>query len=113
LGKPKSALLRRFVKFILLNRESTRLIDVEDEKDVSAEIATVNTELEDYRDIIESEDWYLEDESGRRVAIMSPILRGESEIVWRWDLPSQRKKPAIIPPPRGGRQKGGRRRTSR
>ena len=113
LDKPKSAILRRFVKFILLNRESTRLIDIEHEKDVSHELDAVNTELESYKDIIESEDWYLQDERGRRVAILSPVLRGESELVWRWDLPSQRKMPAIIPPPRSGHPKGSRRRTSR
>jgi hypothetical protein len=113
LDKPKSARLRRFVKFLLLNRESTRLIDLEHEKDVAQELEAVHAELEDYKDIMESEDWYLQDASGRRVAILSPVLRGESEIVWRWDLPSQRKKPAIIPPARSGQRKDSRRRTKR
>jgi hypothetical protein len=100
LAKSRSPEVARFVRFVTLNRESTRLVDIEDEQDVSRELAEVNAELEGYTDYIESEDWYLIDADGRRFAIMCPILRGSGEIVWRWDLPSARK--GQKPPPNAG-----------
>jgi hypothetical protein len=81
LENAQSPKVRRFVQFVSLNRESTRLIDMEHEQDVSRELAAVNAELEKYLDYIESEDWYLIAKDGRCVAIMAPILRGANEIV--------------------------------
>ena len=94
LENPQTPEAIRFAKFVALNKESTRLVDTEHEQDVSRELAAVTTELEGYTDYIESEDWYLIDAGGRRLPIICPILRGSSEIVWRWDPPSARAKQA-------------------
>jgi hypothetical protein len=92
LANPQSPEAARIAKFVALNQESTRLVDMEHEQDVSRELAAVNAELEGYQDYIESEDWYLIDADGRRHPILCPVLRGPGEIVWRWGLPGKRAK---------------------
>jgi hypothetical protein len=83
---PQSAEIAHFVRFVVLNQESTRLLDMEHEQDTSREQGAVGAELEAYyKDYIESEQWYLIDEHGQRLPILCPILRGSSEIVWRWN----------------------------
>jgi hypothetical protein len=85
-SEPQSEEAARFAKFVELNRESTRLVDLEDEQDTSREQQDVNAELEaDYTDYVESEDWHLVDECGRELPILCPILRWSGEIVWRWN----------------------------
>jgi hypothetical protein len=86
LVEPRSAELARFVKFVVLNRESTRLLDREHEHDTSREQEAVGAELAaHYMDFVESEDWHLIDNQGRLLPILCPILRGDGEIVWRWN----------------------------
>jgi hypothetical protein len=83
--KPQAGEIARFVKFVELNRESTKLVDMEDEQDTSREQDAVNAELVAYMDYVESEDWHLIDTRGRALPILCPILRGSGEIVWRWN----------------------------
>jgi hypothetical protein len=86
LATPRSPEVARLINFIALNRESTRLLDMEHEHDVAQQQAQVNAQLEaSYLDLIESEDWNLIDEHGRELPILGPILRGDNELVWRWD----------------------------
>jgi hypothetical protein len=85
LVKPRAGKAARFAKFLALNRESTRLVDMEHEHDTSREQAAINAELEGFADYIESQDWHLVDERGRELPILCPIFRGDGEIVWRWD----------------------------
>jgi hypothetical protein len=60
LANPQSAEVARLAKFVALNRESTRLVDMEYETDTSREQEVVNAELEaHYADYLESEDWHL------------------------------------------------------
>jgi hypothetical protein len=85
-SKPQSEEAARIAKFLELNSESTRLVDLEDRQNTSPEQEVVNAELEaNYKDYIESENWHLIDERGHELPILCPILRGASEIVWRWN----------------------------
>ncbi|QDT66083.1 hypothetical protein [Calycomorphotria hydatis] len=76
---------RRMSKFIELNCECSRLVDIEDEQDVKAELASVDEELEAYEDLISTDDWHLVSEQGDLIPILCPILRFSNEIVWRWN----------------------------
>jgi hypothetical protein len=93
LSKPQAEDIARFVNFVALNRESTRLVDMDSEGDTSREQSAVNAELEAYMDYVESEDWRLIDQRGRELPILCPILRASDEIVWRWN-PGQDKQPS-------------------
>lgn len=85
LSQPATAGAVRLARFIDLNRESIRLVDVEHEQDVSAELDAVNRELEKYSDYIETDDWRLVDDQGAQHPILCPIFRHGGEIVWRWN----------------------------
>ncbi len=85
LSDPRTDEGARLARFVELNRESIRLIDIEHERDVSQELAALNTELEGYNDFIETDRWRLIDESGKEHPILVPIFRPGGEIVWRWD----------------------------
>jgi hypothetical protein len=82
--KPTTAIECRVAKFLELGIEEMKLVDVEHEKDVSREIAAHNVQMEQYRDLIESDDWFLIDENGVKSPILCPILREGGNIVWRW-----------------------------
>jgi hypothetical protein len=82
----------RLVRFIAFMRESTRLLDLASERDVSRELDGANAELDAYTDYIDSEDWYLIDGDGSRIPVMCPIFHGSGEIVWRWDVPGKRNR---------------------
>lgn len=87
LAQPQSSEAIRLTRFVALNKESTRLVDVEHEEDISREQAAVNAELEaEYMDYVESEQWRLVDRSGRELPIPCPIFRGKGDLVWRWEL---------------------------
>jgi hypothetical protein len=59
LSGPQSAQVARFFKFVVLNQESARLLDMEHEHDISREQEAVDAELEaHYKDYIESEQWH-------------------------------------------------------
>ena len=104
LADPQTDDLARLSKFVSLNRESTRLMDLEEKKHtandqprIDAELKRINAELEaHYQEYVESEDWHLIDTCGCDQPILCPLLRGEGEIVWRWGLrgSSQRRRPA-------------------
>jgi hypothetical protein len=86
LSSPPSPEAVRLARFVALNKESTRLVDLEDQADTSREQAAVNAELEaGFMDYVESEDWWLVDRRCRKLAILCPILRGDGDLVWRWD----------------------------
>jgi hypothetical protein len=86
LSEPQAEEAARLARFVELNRESTRLLDLEDKQDTSREQKLVNAELEaNYLDYIESEDWHLVDKRGRKLPILCPLLRGSGEIVRRWN----------------------------
>ena len=86
LAEPRTDEIVRLARFLALNREATRLADLEDAQSMGPEQEAVNAELETRStDDIESEDWHLIDELGRKMPILCPILRGPIEIVWRWN----------------------------
>ena len=86
LSAPQTPEAIRFARFVALNKESTRLVDMEDQVDTSREQAAVNTELEaGFMDVVESEGWRLVDDCSRELPILCPILRGDGDLVWRWD----------------------------
>lgn len=86
LSDPQSPEAVRLTRFISLNKESTRLMDLEDERDTSREQEAVNAELEaDYAVYVESEEWRLIDGRRLELPILCPILREDGEIVWRWN----------------------------
>ena len=76
---------KRLARFLKLNRDSIRLIDIEHEQDVSAELDAINRELEAFKDYIETGDWLLITENGIRLPILCPIFGHDCEIVWRWN----------------------------
>jgi hypothetical protein len=82
--EPRDPDEKRLARFVELNCESTRLVDLEDEVDTSAESEKIDAELGQYQDLVESEEWWLVDDVGKKVPILCPMLR-TSEIVWRWD----------------------------
>tara|TARA_B110000495_G_C22522365_1_gene318460 strand:- start:89 stop:472 length:384 start_codon:yes stop_codon:yes gene_type:complete len=75
----------RMAEFIRLNRECTRLADIEHEQDVSTELDAVNQQLESYNDYIETSDWVLVSTDSETVGVMCPIFRDDGELVWRWN----------------------------
>jgi hypothetical protein len=88
LADPRTAAQKRFARFAELNRECTRLVDQEHERDVSTELAAVNAKLEaKFTDYMDSPEW-LVDRDGKDELILCPILRSlprrQHEIVWRW-----------------------------
>ena len=40
----------------------------------------------DFLDLIESDEWTLEDESGRRKRILIPNFTADGGVIWRWDF---------------------------
>jgi len=82
---PTSEEQKRLARFIELNRDSIRLVDIEHEQDVSAELDAINKELEAFDDYIETDDWLLITQEGETLPILCPILRHDGEIVWRWN----------------------------
>jgi hypothetical protein len=85
-SQPQSPAEQRFAKFAALNKESTRLVDMGQQGEDSSELAAVSAELEaGFMGYVESEDWWLVDRSGRKLPILCPILRGDGDLVWRWD----------------------------
>lgn len=75
----------RLARFLELNRESIRLVDIEHEQDVANELNAVNQQLEAFNDFIESDSWLLIDEAGRTRPILVPIFRHDGEMMWRWN----------------------------
>lgn len=83
---PLSPEEERLARFVALNKESIRLLDMESDIGTSPEQAGVNAELAaSYMDYVESAEWKLVDGRGRDLPILCPILRGDSELVWRWN----------------------------
>ena len=80
-----SGQINRFKEFIELNMESSRLVDVEHEEDVKDELEKINQRLEDFTDYIETDGWFLVDNSGKKHYILVPIFHHSREIVWRWN----------------------------
>jgi hypothetical protein len=58
-------------------------------KQDEAETDRLAKEEEDYLDLIESDNWYLQDQAGKRTHILVPTFCAEDEIVWRYH-PSNR-----------------------
>jgi len=82
---PISEEQKRLARFIELNQDSIRLVDLEHEQDVSDELDAINKELEAFNDYIETDDWFLIADNGKTLPILCPILRYDCEIVWRWN----------------------------
>ncbi len=83
---PATAEAMRLARFIALNRESTRLMELMDEagpspgqEAVDAELAEIGGNFDD------SEDWCLVNVLGHRLPILCPVFRDDDEIVWRWN----------------------------
>jgi hypothetical protein len=85
LSRPRTPEEKRFARFLELEQESIRLVDLEHEQEVSSEQEAVDAQLEAYQDYIETDDWFLVDERGNKLLIMCPILRYDGGIVWRWN----------------------------
>jgi hypothetical protein len=77
--------MKRLARFIDLSCESITLVDIEHEQDVADKLAVLNKQLEQFQDYIDTDDWVLVDDKGRRHLILCPILRHGGEIVWRWN----------------------------
>jgi hypothetical protein len=47
-----------------------------------------NDELDDeeFTDLIESEDWYLLDETGKKSPILVPLFNNKTDITWRYNV---------------------------
>jgi hypothetical protein len=93
-SSPQSPEEERLARFVALNKKSTRLMDIGDHVEVACEREAVNAELEagftDYN--VWSEKWWLVDRGGRKLPVLCPILRGDGDLVWRWD--PRRARPA-------------------
>ena len=85
LTQPTTDERKRLARFVELNRESIRLVDIEHEQDVTSELDAINKHLESYYDFIETDDWILVSDNGERIPILCPIFRHDGEIVWRWN----------------------------
>jgi hypothetical protein len=85
MSQPISDERTRLARFLELNQESIRLVDIEHEQDVSSELDAVSKQLEAFNDYIETDDWRLVDETGNSLPILVPIFRHDGEIVWRWN----------------------------
>jgi hypothetical protein len=85
LAQPTTPTAQRIARFLELNRAGIRLVDVENERDVSAELAEINRQLESFNDYVETDDWRLVDDEGQVHPILCPIVRDGGEIVWRWN----------------------------
>lgn len=86
LADPRTAEVARLARFVALDREATRLADVEGEHDSRRAEEAVSDELDAHdSDLIESAAWHLVDEHGRKSPILCPIMRWPAEIVWRWN----------------------------
>jgi hypothetical protein len=71
---------RRVGEYVEYSIAADRLIDEPDGYDTFVE------EHEDqFLDLIESEDWWLEDERGERSSILVPNFCRDSGLVWRWN----------------------------
>ena len=84
-ANPKTEEEIRFSRFLKLEQEDIRLIDVEHKEDVTKERSAIEAQMQEYLDYIETDDWYLIDETGNKHAILCPVLRHDGEIVWRWN----------------------------
>lgn len=86
LSRPRSPDQERFARFVALNREITRLLDVEHQVDTSREQAALNAEMEaGFMEYVDSMEWRLVDLRGRELPILCPIFRDDDEVAWRWD----------------------------
>jgi hypothetical protein len=86
LDHPQTPEAARLARFVALNKESIRLLDMEDEQDTSTERAVVDAELaKEYSDYVDSNEWRLVDDRGQERPILCPILRADDQIVWRWN----------------------------
>lgn len=85
LVNPACAERTRMAEFIRLNRECTRLADIEHEQDVAYQLDAVNKQLECYSDYIGTNDWVLISPDSETAGIMCPIFRDDNELVWRWN----------------------------
>jgi hypothetical protein len=86
LAEPETFELARLSRFIALNCESTRLLDLEDEEDTDLEQQAISGELDThYSEFVEAVHWHLIDSQGHDLPILCPILRNAGEIVWRWN----------------------------
>jgi hypothetical protein len=90
LTDPVTAEAMRMARFIVLNRESTRLADLHDGGELSREQEAVEAELAAMgQAFIDSEDWSLVNVLGHRLPILCPIFRDDDEIVWWWNSGSE------------------------
>jgi hypothetical protein len=86
LPNPQTPEAVRFARFVSLNMESTRLMDIAGEVDNSRERAAVDGELKaGFMDYVESQEWWLVDRHGRKLPILCPILQDNGWMGWRWD----------------------------
>lgn len=85
-SRPRSPEEQRLARFLALNKENTRLADLGRDGEGARAEAAVNAELEAaFLDNIECDSWRLVDCRGQERPILCPILRGDGELVWRWD----------------------------
>ena len=74
---------RRIDEYVGYSVEADRLIDEPDVYDTFVE-----AHEERFLDLIESEDWWLEDGRGQRSPILVPNFCRDSGVVWRWRVPA-------------------------
>lgn len=75
---------RRIDEYVGYSVEADRLTDEPGKYDAYAEENEAR-----FLDLIESEDWWMEDERGQRSPTLIPNFCRDSGIVWRWRPPDE------------------------
>lgn len=78
--------ISRVKQYLKLQAESCRFLDIEHEQTVETELEKINSKLDEYMDLIETDEWYLVDIDRRKHCILSPIIRLDNEVTWRWNI---------------------------
>lgn len=73
-------------KLLEITRRLSALTSIEHEQNVQNELDEVYRQEELCRDLIESEEWYFLDESGKKRLIIAPVLHEDNGITWRWNF---------------------------
>lgn len=81
-----SSKVRRIRDYLNLQAQSVELVEVENEKDVEKELNEMNAKLDQYMDMVETNGWCLISDKGEQLPILSPIIRTDGEVTWRWNI---------------------------
>ncbi|MBW1800112.1 MAG: hypothetical protein JRJ85_05210 [Deltaproteobacteria bacterium] len=78
-------LLERLREFVRIAQQEADLAVRESDEENEDEWNQLALEQEKYRDLIESDDWYLINiDTNEKEPILSPLLNRDGTIIWRW-----------------------------